>query len=189
MPIFCPVTLTTTRLTLRPLREADAFAMFAIWSDFEAMRYFSFPPMTCIGQATERISRKIGTSAQGDELIFALELQGTAEVIGDCALFNSDERNRRAEIGFSLARQRWGYGYMSEAATALLNHAFNTLGFRRIEGDVDPRNVASTRLLERLGFVREGLARERWMVEGRVSDSALYGLLHSDFRKPTFTSD
>lgn len=189
MPIFCPVTLTTTRLTLRPLREVDAIALFAIWSDFEAMRYFSFPPMTCMAQATERISRKIGISAEGDELIFALELQGTGEVIGDCALFNSDERNLRAEIGFSLVRQHWGYGYMSEAANALLDHAFNTLGLRRIEGDVDPRNVASTRLLERLGFVREGLARERWMVEGRVSDSALYGLLHSDFRKAAFTSE
>lgn len=187
--MFRPVTLTTARLTLRPLSEVDAFALFAIWSDFEAMRYFSFPPMTCIDQATERLSLKIGTSAQGDELIFALELETTGEVIGDCALFNGDERNRRAEIGFSLARQQWGYGYMSEAATALLDHAFNTLDLRRIEGDVDPHNMASIRLLERLGFVREGLARERWMVEGRVSDNALYGLLPSDFRKPAFTSD
>jgi ribosomal-protein-alanine N-acetyltransferase len=53
---------------------------------------------------------------------------------------------------------------------------------RRIEADIDPRNVASARLLERLGFVQEGLLRERWMVDDEVSDSAFYGLLESDRR-------
>ncbi|VWB67210.1 GCN5 family acetyltransferase [Burkholderia territorii] len=71
---------------------------------------------------------------------------------------------------------------MSEAAFALIEHAFGTLNLRRIEADIDPRNVASARLLERLGFVREGLLRDRWIVGDQVSDSALYGLLKSDLR-------
>ncbi|ETP61422.1 hypothetical protein BDSB_27145 [Burkholderia dolosa PC543] len=71
---------------------------------------------------------------------------------------------------------------MSEAASALIEHAFGTLNLRRIEADIDPRNVALARLLERLGFIREGLLRERWIVGDDVSDSALYGLLKSDRR-------
>jgi RimJ/RimL family protein N-acetyltransferase len=78
---------------------------------------------------------------------------------------------------------------MYEAASALVEHAFGTLELRRIEADIDPRNVASARLLERLGFVREGLLRERWMVGDEVSDSALYGLLDRDRRQPAYRTD
>ena len=76
---------------------------------------------------------------------------------------------------------------MSEAGSALIEHAFGTLNLHRIEADIDPRNVASARLLERLGFVREGLLRDRWIVGGEVSDSALYGLLERDRRANTDT--
>ncbi|WP_434115974.1 GNAT family N-acetyltransferase [Paraburkholderia caffeinilytica] len=182
MPFFKPVTLTTPRLTMRPLRSEDAQALFDIWSDTDAMRYFPFPVMTCLEQATDRVARKLRTSANGEDLICVLDLRTTGEVIGDCALFKADEQSRRAEIGFSLRRTRWGAGYMSEAACALVEYAFGTLNLRRIEADIDPRNVASARLLDRLGFVPEGLLRDRWMVGGEVSDSALYGLLESDRR-------
>lgn len=182
MPLFKPVTLSTPRLNLRPLREDDAQALFAIWSDAQAMRYFSFPPMSQLDEATDRIARKLRTAADGEALICVAELQSTGEVVGDCALFHADEPCRRAEIGFSLQRRNWGSGYMSEAASALIEHAFGVVRLRRIEADIDPRNTASARLLERLGFVREGLLRERWVVDGEVSDSALYGLLERDRR-------
>lgn len=182
MPLFEPVTLTTARLNLRPLQQDDAHALFAIWSDAEAMRYFSFPAMTSLDQATERVARKLSTAASGEDLICAIELRATGEVLGECALFNVHETCRRAEIGFSLKRTHWGRGYTSEAAAALVGHAFGTLDLRRIEADIDPRNAASARVLERLGFVREGLLRERWMVGDEVSDSALYGLLKRERR-------
>jgi RimJ/RimL family protein N-acetyltransferase len=69
---------------------------------------------------------------------------------------------------------------MSEAAHAVIDHGFNTVGLRRLEADIDPRNLGSAKLLERLGFVREGLLRERWVVGDEISDSALYGLLKRD---------
>ncbi|KWE40965.1 GNAT family N-acetyltransferase [Burkholderia territorii] len=186
MPLFEPVTLTTPRLILRPLRIEDAQALFAIWSDADATRYLPFPPMTSLDQARDRVTRKLRTSANGEDLICVLELRTSGAVLGDCALFHADEQCRRAEIGFSLQRDHWGDGYMSEAAFALIEHAFGTLNLRRIEADIDPRNVASAHLLERLGFVREGLLRDRWIVGDQVSDSALYGLLKSDRRLRTF---
>ena len=64
----------------------------------------------------------------------------------------------------------------------VLDHAFDTLGLRRIEADIDPRNTSSCKLVERMGFVREGLLRDRWCVAGEVSDSALYGLLALEWR-------
>ncbi|WP_431227307.1 GNAT family N-acetyltransferase [Burkholderia contaminans] len=182
MPLFEPVTLDTSRLVLRPLREADAHAFFEIWSDVEAMRYFSFSPMTHIEQADARVARNVQTSASGESLACVLELRKTGEALGECALFHANEQCRRAEIGFSLRRKYWRGGYMREAASAMIDHAFGALRLNRLEADIDPRNVASAGLLERLGFVREGLLRERWIVGDEVSDSALYGLLASDRR-------
>jgi RimJ/RimL family protein N-acetyltransferase len=70
---------------------------------------------------------------------------------------------------------------MHEALTALLEFAFGDLDLNRVEADIDPRNVASARSLERLGFHKEGHLRERWIVDGEVSDSSLYGLLRSEW--------
>ncbi|WP_423763508.1 GNAT family N-acetyltransferase [Burkholderia sp. NLJ2] len=182
MPLFEPVTLNTSRLVLRPLRDADAQAFFEIWSDAEAMRYFSFSPMTHIEQAAERVARNLKTSASGQDFVCVLESRETGETLGECSLFHVHEQCRRAEIGFSLRRKYWSGGYMREAASAVIDHAFGTLRLNRLEADIDPRNVASARLLERLGFAREGLLRERWIVGDEVSDSELYGLLASDRR-------
>jgi len=182
MPFFESVTLTTPRLLLRPIRHEDVHALFAMWSDVDAMRYFSFPAMTRLDQATDRVARVLKSSAEGSDFVCTVELQATGEVLGDCALFHANEQCRRAEIGFSLQRKHWGRGYMTEAASALIEHGFDSANLRRIEADIDPRNNASAQLLERLGFVREGLLRERWIVGDEVSDSALYGLLERDRR-------
>ncbi|WGS52242.1 GNAT family N-acetyltransferase [Paraburkholderia sp. D15] len=173
-------TLTTPRLILRPPRLDDADAFYEIWSDAQAMRYFSFAPMTDPEQARQRIARLVSSSEEGKDVVAIVELRETGEVLGNCDLFRLDDPCRRAEIGFSMKRRHWGHGFMSEAAGAVVAHAFGALQLRRLEADIDPRNTASARLLERLGFVREGLLRERWIVGDEVSDSALYGLLARD---------
>ena len=71
---------------------------------------------------------------------------------------------------------------MHEALSAVVEHAFGALALHRLEADVDPRNAASLRTLERLGFRQEGLLRERWIVADEVSDTAFFGLLASDWR-------
>lgn len=180
MPFVERSTLTTPRLILRPPRLDDADAFYEIWSDAQAMRYFSFPAMTDPQQARQRMPRLVSGSDEGKAVVCIVELRETGEALGNCDLFHIDEQCRRAEIGFSMKRRHWGHGFMSEAADAVIAHAFGALQLRRLEADIDPRNTASARLLERLGFVREGLLRERWMVGDEVSDSALYGLLARD---------
>lgn len=181
MPTFDSLRLSTERLQLRPLREADAPALFAICSDPEVMRYWSTPPWTSIAQADALIARDLQAMATGEYLRLGLERQDSGELIGNCTLFNLHPACRRAEIGYVLARAHWNRGFMHEALAALLAHGFGALALHRVEADIDPRNEASARSLERLGFTREGLLRERWIVDGEVSDSALYGLLARDW--------
>ena len=102
-------------------------------------------------------------------------------VIGTCTLYHIDTRNRRAEIGYALGSKYWRNGYMLEALTLLLNYCFNSLNFHRLEADIDPNNTSSIKMVERLGFQKEGYLRERWLVGGGTQDTVLYGLLKNDW--------
>jgi len=73
---------------------------------------------------------------------------------------------------------------MSEALRALLDYGFSSLDLNRVEADTDPRNLAAAKMLERLGFAKEGHLRERWIVGDEKSDTALYGLLKGDWARP-----
>lgn len=178
--------LHTPRLLLRPLVEADAGALLDIHADGQAMRYSNSAPWTGISQALELIAYSGQGLSTGRDLCLGLaRREGTgpviSPVIGTCTLYDISRGSRRAELGFILGRPHWGQGCMHEALGALLGHAFGAMDLNRVEADTDPRNVAATRTLERLGFVREGLLRERWITDGEKSDSALYGLLRRDW--------
>ncbi len=181
MPTFSPLKLSTERLRLRPLATADAAALFAIFSDPRVMRYWSSAPWTSIEKAHEMIAKDASAMAVGENLRLGLETTHDSRLIGHCSLFSFNAQCRRAEIGYGMAFAAWGCGYMYEALTALLNYGFSELGLNRVEADIDPRNDASAKTLERLGFHHEGFLRERWEVDGAVSDSGIYGLLRRDW--------
>ena len=175
-PSFFP-TLTTARLELRAPVGGDAGELFAIFSDPEVMRYWSTPPMVGLAQAEALVDETGNHFLAGTGLRWAVCRPDDGRVIGTASLFHFDFQNSRAEIGYALGRGSWGQGFMNEALVAVIGFAFGEMDLRRLEADADPRNAASIRTLERLGFVREGLLRERWVVAGVVSDSAIFGLL------------
>ncbi|MEO8085055.1 MAG: GNAT family N-acetyltransferase [Ardenticatenales bacterium] len=176
------VVLTTERLRLRPLMPSDAASLYAVFSDAAVMRYWSTAPWTSDAAAHELIAKDVRAHADGAYVRLGIEVHSTGALIGTCTLFDLVPQCRRAEIGYALARAAWGNGYMHEALIALVAFGFRDLDLNRIEADIDPRNEASARSLERLGFVKEGHLRERWIVEGEVSDTGLYGLLRREWR-------
>lgn len=182
---FDQVRLSTERLLLRPLESADAQALFAVFSDTKVMRYWSGVAWDSIDKADETIARYSKALAENESLGLGIVDSQTDELIGTCSLFHLDEQSRRAEIGYGIASASWGKGYMHEALTALINYGFDALNLHRLEADTDPRNAASRRCLERLGFVNEGLLRERWIVNNEICDTSFYGLLRSDWQTHT----
>jgi [ribosomal protein S5]-alanine N-acetyltransferase len=176
------IALQSPRLSLLPLSDGDAPALFAQGSDERVMRYGSSLPWETIAQATAKIQRhRLGVAA-GESICLVIRSRSDQRFLGTVDLFQIDSQSRRAELGYSLVFEAWGQGYMTEALTVVLDHAFEQLGLNRIEADVDPRNAPSIACLERLGFQREGLLRERWILGGEVSDSVFYGLLRADWR-------
>ena len=181
MPAFNQLVLTTERLRLRPLLASDAAALFAIFSDARVMRYWSSAPWASIDKAHEMIAKGATALVAGDHIRLGMETADGARLIGHCSLFGFNAQCRRCDIGYGMAFDAWGHGYMHEALTAVLNYGFTELALNRVEADIDPRNAASAKTLERLGFQNEGLLRERWVVDGEVSDSGIYGLLRRDW--------
>jgi [ribosomal protein S5]-alanine N-acetyltransferase len=181
MPSFDRLTLRTARLVLRPLRADDAPALYAIYSDPRVMRYWSGTPWPDATKAHEMIAKDATAMRDGEHVRLALTRVDDGALIGTCTLFALNAQCRRAEVGYALAHAAWGRGYMHEALGALLGHGFGELALNRVEADVDPRNAASAKTLERLGFRQEGYLRERWIVADEVSDSSLYGLLRRDW--------
>lgn len=175
-------TLEAPRVRLRALTDRDIDALFAIFSDEVMMRFWSTLPMKERAEA-ERYLASI-RSGFADQTLFqwGVERRDDGEVLGTCTLFNFHRASRRAELGYCLRSPWWGKGYMGEALAALIDYAFGTLRLRRLEADVDPGNAASLRILERMGFTREGLLRERWDIGGQIGDTVFLGLLDREWR-------
>ena len=176
--------LDAPRLRLRGLAEADVDGLFAVFSDEAMMRYWSSPPMKERGEAEALLQKIRRGFADRTSFQWGVERKADRRLLGTCTLFHIHAGNRRAELGYALASAHWKQGYMGEALAALIDHAFGVLRLRRLEADVDPENAASLGILERMGFRREGLLRERWNVGGGIQDSVVLGLLAREWRAP-----
>ena len=176
-------TVQTSRLTIRLVTQADLPALLEYNSDDTVTRYLPYASWKGMADAHEWLGRAEARLAAREALQFVAVLRETGGVIGSCLLFHFDESSRRAEIGYLLGRKHWGAGYMLEAMEALVDFAFAHMNLRRLEAEIDPRNTASAKLLERLGFAREGVLRERWDLKGELSDSGLYGMLRADWQR------
>lgn len=169
------------RLRLRGVAGSDFDDFYALHSDSRVMRYWSFPAWTAPTQAQAYFDSACTSRDPAHMLCWAMARIEDDRLIGAVTLYGIEREQERAAIGYALSTEHWGRGYASEAVGLALAHAFDGLGLRRIEADIDPRNAASCALVERLGFEREGLLRERWHVAGELCDTALYGLLARDW--------
>jgi RimJ/RimL family protein N-acetyltransferase len=169
-------------VSLRQLREEDADALFDVFSDPEVTRYWSSPPMTDRIEARALLAEIDTLREEGTLLQWGIVEAGGGSVVGTATLAEINREHRRAELGFALRRGLWGRGLASEAVSLLLDQAFGAMGLHRIEADTDPGNQSAMRLLERLGFRREGYLPQRWFVGGQWHDTVLFGLLKPDWR-------
>jgi RimJ/RimL family protein N-acetyltransferase len=174
--------LETERLRLRPFTDEDGDALFALHSDAVVLRYWDSPPWTDPARpdAFLAVCRRLADEGTGARVVIELHSDGT--FLGWCGLSRWEPDLRSAALTYILAESAWGHGYATEAARALLRWAFDTLDLNRVQAEADTRNVASRRVLEKLGFVHEGTLREDCVVNGEVSDSDVFGLLRREWR-------
>ncbi|MFC9961549.1 GNAT family N-acetyltransferase [Streptomyces nigra] len=176
-------TLHTARLRLRPFTDADAAPLYALHSSAHVMRYWDSPPWTDRARAERFIAVCRTMAEEGTGARVAIDRASDGAFVGWCGLSGWNPDYCSASLGYVLGDAMWGHGYATEAAHALLRWAFETLDLNRVQAEADTRNAASARVLEKMGFVREGTLREDCVVNGDVSDSWVYGLLRREWRQ------
>lgn len=171
-------TLRTLRLILRPLVPDDARDAHRFLSDERVMRYWSSGPHVDIAE-TERYI--VGNCVGGTHESWAITEPG-GPAIGWVNL--GERRPAVYEMGYILSADRWGGGLAREAVRAGLDHVFGECNARRIFADCDPENIASIRLVESLGFIREGHLRGEWETHLGIRDSLIFGILRNEWEGP-----
>ncbi|MDE2362078.1 MAG: GNAT family N-acetyltransferase [Hyphomicrobiales bacterium] len=172
MPV---ATIITERLTLRPIAENDAAGLHAAYGDPLAMRFWDYPATDGLEATAGHIRRWLGHDPHWHG-VWAIVTR-TGAFAGMINYHHREDWNRRLELGWILAPAFWRRGVMTEAARGVVDHCFAALDVHRIEATIDPDNVASRRLAERLGFREEGLMRDRACVEGEFRSLLMYGLV------------
>ena len=112
---------------------------------------------------------------------FCLDLVGTKEFIGLIALNIGKPKYQSAEVWYKINPKYWGKGYATEALTMLLDFSFNVLKLHRIEAGCAVENIASVKVLEKIGMTREGMKRKKLPIRGDWKDNYFYAILDEDF--------
>jgi [ribosomal protein S5]-alanine N-acetyltransferase len=162
------VEILTPRLRLRPARSADLDAIHAVLSEPRAMRYWSSLPHVDLDQTRTWLDSMI-QAPPDSSCDFVIEHQG--QVIGKAGCW------RVPEIGYILHPDHWGQGLAREALSAVIPEVFERFPIDAITADVDPRNAASLKLLDRLGFVETHSAVRTWLVGEEWCDSVYLALV------------
>lgn len=173
--------LQTGRLLLREFVAADWPAVLAYQRDPGYLRFQVWTQRTEVDVRTF-VQRFLDWQHEEPRrrVQLAVTLRSTGELIGNVGLRQSMSEGRVAEMGYEISPVHWGCGYATEAARAMLVFGFSTRGLHRIHARCIAENIASARVLEKLGMHCEGRLRESEWLKGRWWDVLLYGLLHRE---------
>jgi ribosomal-protein-alanine N-acetyltransferase len=178
-------TLMTERLELSAIQSEDAESYFALCSDADVMRTFGLLPHASI-ENTHSLISYLERELEAQRMIrwAVRERGGNGELIGDVGFWRYVPERRRAEIGSKLAARFWNKGYMTEAMRAAMDFGFKQMRLNSIEGNADPENLGSLKMLAKLGYEREGLVKEHTYCpyRERYFDTILYSVRASQWK-------
>jgi RimJ/RimL family protein N-acetyltransferase len=180
--------IQTERLLLRPYARDDFDTLLAIQSREDVVRYLYEDPLSPddVRALLERRLASTSLSNEGDTLAVAVVLRASGEMIGDCILHWSSRQHQLGEVGFVFHPDHHGRGYATEATRRLVEFGFEEVGLHRIIGRLEARNIASARVLEKLGMRREALLIENEFVKGEWQSELVYAILDREWRALQF---
>jgi ribosomal-protein-alanine N-acetyltransferase len=176
-------TLTTPRLILREILPGDAADLFGYASDPEVQKYDSDPPIREIAEAVAMIEQRGQWFIFKQAISWGIELKEKNRLIGGLGFYFWDKSYYKTDLGYTLARPYWRRDIATEAVRALLQFGFETMHLHRINVDTRMDNIASLRLMQKLGFRHEGVRRECIRNEdGTYQNWGLFGMLEDEYR-------
>jgi [ribosomal protein S5]-alanine N-acetyltransferase len=175
------IELHTPRLVLRPFQRSDAPDIVRLAGDKEIAATTRMiphpydPPM-----AEAWLAALPSAQERGESLHFAVTLRASGELMGAIGLV-LNQVDRHGELGYWIGKPYWDNGYATEAARAIVQHAFGELRLHRIFAHHFSRNAASGRVMQKLGMKCEGYMREHRFKFGHYEDLVIYGMTAADY--------
>ncbi|MCF6137703.1 GNAT family N-acetyltransferase [Pseudalkalibacillus berkeleyi] len=174
-------TIETERLLLRKVTAEDAQDMLTYLSDPLVVKHMGLDPFETINDALDEIEWYESIFRESSGIRWGITLKEQGEVIGSCGFLNMTTKHKRSEVGFELSKPYWGKGIASEALSAVVEYGYKQLQLERIEALIEPTNIPSQKLVEKQGFMREGLLRHYEYTCGKFDDLYMYSILKQDF--------
>ncbi|MDM5188710.1 GNAT family N-acetyltransferase [Bacillus sp. DX4.1] len=175
--------LETKRLHLIEIEQLHCQKIYDIFSLEEVTRYYGMNSLTKFGQASRMIESFSKNYFEKSAIRWGIVVKETGAFIGTAGLNNLQLWSKRSEIGYELHPSYWGKGYASEAVQQIVTYSFQELGLFRIGAITYPENVASSSMLSKLGFQKEGLLRGYINQGNRQRDAFIYSMLLTDWEK------
>ena len=175
--------LETERLLLRRLVETDVEEVFALRSNPETMQYIPRPLAKSKEEALAHIALIEERIVSNEGINWAITVKANPKAIGIIGIYKIYPENHRAEIGYMITPETFGKGYTTEAIKVVLEYGFEQLNLHSMEAIIDPDNIASERVLQKNGFVKEAHILENELWEGKYWDTVIYSLLRRNFNK------
>jgi ribosomal-protein-alanine N-acetyltransferase len=173
--------LETDSLILRKLTLDDAEDLFEYAAHPEVTRYLQWEPHESISDSITFIQTAIIRYERQLPAPWGIELKTDRKIIGSCDFISWFPDHFRAEIGYALARKYWGYSYMTEAVRKIIDFGFMTSMLNRIQAMCEPDNLASARVMEKVGMTYEGILRGFHFQNGACQDMKIYSILESEW--------
>lgn len=175
-------TLETERLILRPVVIDDADDMFLYAKTYQVTRMTRFKPHQSVEDSQKVIEHVfLSRPEKGWPEAFAITLKNNGRMIGTCDFWPISASEGVYEMGYALNPRFWGLGLMTEAASAVLQFAFESYKVRRMELKHLQSNPASGAVAKKLGFEQEGIKRQAARFEDGYDDLVCYGLLQEEY--------
>lgn len=171
--------LKSKRLILREFEATDFAAVHTYATDPEVVRYMSWGPNTET-ETNEFLAHVVSQSSQTPRSLYDLAVveMSSGRLVGGVGLHLDGPQ---AMLGYCYARSAWGQGYATEAAHLLVDYGFEQLVLHRVWARCDVENVASVKVLEKLGLRREGLLKEDCQIRGDWRDTLVYAVLKDEW--------
>ncbi len=173
--------LESERLILRELGQADAPTLFEYFRDPEYTKFVSFDLHTSVEQTKGFIALMTNMYQQNDSIRWGIQLKESKQLVGTAGLHFWKRDIRCAEVGYHVGRPYWGRGFATEVLRALVDFGFHRMNLNRIEGRHNAGNDASGRVMEKVGFQKEGIWRQREIKYGELVDVVQFSLIREDY--------
>lgn len=175
-------TLETPRLRLRKLLMRDAADIYHYSRDTEVARHVLWDAHRSITDSRGYLRYMLRRYRNHEPASWGIEWKDTGEIIGTIGFMWIQSDNNAAEVGYSLNRDFWNNGIMTEALRAVIAHGFGSMNLNRIEAQHETTNPASGAVMRKCGMLREGTLRQRLYNKGKYVDVELYSILRKDYR-------